>query len=228
MLALAIDWLLHELNQVLTDPSGAGPAVVGGNVAQFDADTAEPALTNKVILSLVNLEEEKTLRNQLPYEEVLRGGERSIEYQAPPAFLNAYLLVSASHGNYRNALRLLGDVVLFFQRRPVFVARNSPGFVLPEGLADARLIVELYSLSFEQINHLWGSLGGKQLPFVLYKCRLLRLEPSQAPLTRKPILQIKTNNATGEFANPQTAETIATARQKANGSDTNLSEFLEG
>jgi hypothetical protein len=228
MLALAMDWLLHELNQVLTDPQGAGPAVVGGNVAHLDAENADPPLTNKVVLSVVNLEEEKTLRNQPPYQESIQNGERTIEYRQPPAFLNAYLLFSASHVNYRNALRLLGDVVTFFQRRPVFTARNSPGFALPQNLADARLIVEFHSLGFEQVNHLWASLGGKQLPFVLYKCRLLKFEPTQAPLTRKPVLTVKPAAATGEFAQPRTAEQITEARSQSGGSDEQLAEFLEG
>jgi hypothetical protein len=35
--------------------------------------------------------------------------------------------------------------------------------------------MELYTLTFEQINHLWGSLGGKQMPFVMYKLRLIAL-----------------------------------------------------
>jgi hypothetical protein len=28
-------------------------------------------------------------------------------------------------------------------------------------------------MTFEQINHLWGSLGGKQVPFAMYKARLV-------------------------------------------------------
>jgi hypothetical protein len=34
---------------------------------------------------------------------------------------------------------------------------------------------EMYTLSFEQVNHLWGTLGGKQMPFVLYKLRLIAI-----------------------------------------------------
>ena len=35
--------------------------------------------------------------------------------------------------------------------------------------------MELYTLTFEQINHLWGSLGGRQIPFVMYKLRLVSI-----------------------------------------------------
>ena len=52
-------------------------------------------------------------------------------------------------------------------------------------LNEIRLVPELYTLTFEQINHLWGSLGGKQSPFVMYKIRLVRIQgriTAEAPL----------------------------------------------
>jgi len=196
--------------------------VVGGNVAHLDAEAADPPLTNKVVLTVVNLEKEKTLRNQLPYKEVLENGQRTVAYRQPPAFLNAYLLFSATHTNYRNALRLVGEVILFFQRRPVLTAQNSPGFALPDALDDARLVLDLHSLSFEQLNHLWASLGGKQMPFALYRCHLLKFAPVQAPLTRKP------STTVGERVLQKTEAEIALERAKANAPDTQLSQFLEG
>jgi hypothetical protein len=33
----------------------------------------------------------------------------------------------------------------------------------------------MYTLTFEQINHLWGSLGGRQIPFVMYKVRMVAI-----------------------------------------------------
>ena len=45
---------------------------------------------------------------------------------------------------------------------------------------ELRLHPELYTLTFEQINHLWGSLGGKQSPFVMYKVRLVKIQSSIA------------------------------------------------
>ena len=35
--------------------------------------------------------------------------------------------------------------------------------------------MDLLSLGFEEINHLWGSLGGKQLPSAVYRGRLVTL-----------------------------------------------------
>ncbi len=50
---------------------------------------------------------------------------------------------------------------------------------------ELKLNIELYTLTFEQINHLWGSLGGKQVPFAMYKVRLVRIQENtrqDAPL----------------------------------------------
>ncbi|HXS15683.1 MAG TPA: Pvc16 family protein, partial [Polyangiaceae bacterium] len=37
------------------------------------------------------------------------------------------------------------------------------------------LSVELYTMNFEQVNHLWSTLGGKYMPSVLYKVRNLSI-----------------------------------------------------
>jgi len=50
--------------------------------------------------------------------------------------------------------------------------------------------LDLFSLTFEQINHLWGSLGGKQVPFVLYRARLLSLTAKEIKETGAPITDI--------------------------------------
>jgi hypothetical protein len=36
--------------------------------------------------------------------------------------------------------------------------------------------MEMFTLNFEQVNHLWSTLGGKYLPSVLYKLRVVGVE----------------------------------------------------
>ena len=50
--------------------------------------------------------------------------------------------------------------------------------------------MELHSLTFEQINHLWGSLGGKQVPFVMYRARMLSLTADEVLGRGDPITDI--------------------------------------
>jgi hypothetical protein len=46
----------------------------------------------------------------------------------------------------------------------------------------------MFTLSFEQINHLWGSLGGRQMPFVMYKLRLVSVT-EHALLREVPLIE---------------------------------------
>ena len=55
------------------------------------------------------------------------------------------------------------------------------------------LIVELYSLSFEQQNQLWASLGGKYMPSVVYKVRLVVIDKGFMGAKEKAIMEIDNN-----------------------------------
>ena len=111
-----------------------------------------------------------------------------IKYIEPPVFLNLYILISSTLGQdlqdaYEFALHRLSLVIQFFQSKKSFTVKNSPFTTIssdsniPQEIKDdIRLNIELYTLTFEQINHLWGSLGGKQVPFAMYKVRLVKIQ----------------------------------------------------
>lgn len=154
------------------------------NIANLDGEN-NIELKNKIIISSVNIEEESTLKNQSPYVPKLSGG---FDFVEPPVYLNLYLLFSCTFdsGNkdaYEIALHRLSLIIQFFQAKKTFTVYNSPhssiatASTLDELIKnEVRLTMELYTLTFEQINHLWGSLGGKQVPFVMYKARLIKIQ----------------------------------------------------
>ena len=55
-------------------------------------------------------------------------------------------------------------------------------------ISDLKFTLELYTLTFEQINHLWGSLGGRQVPFAMYKLRLVAIT-DRALLREVPLIE---------------------------------------
>jgi hypothetical protein len=69
---------------------------------------------------------------------------------------------------------------------------GSPG--LPAGVE--KLVLDLNTLSFQDMNNLWGILGSKYLPSVMYKIRMISIseEFSQgnAPLLHEIIVNDKT------------------------------------
>lgn len=170
--------------------SGDVPQVTLGNVALLESENA--SFENGILVSLVNVEEESALKNTNGFNRL----NKDLRYVNPPISLNLYILFS-SHwpvGNYDQAMRGLSWVIEFFQGSNIFNIKNSPygaqalapseeigdGEIESENLLEFRLILDMYTLTFEQINHLWGSLGGKQIPFVMYKGRLVQLFSDRA------------------------------------------------
>lgn len=175
MIHYALKFFSKELESYLHARPGASPLplVVLGNVAQVDGEQSE-SLKDKIIMSLVNVEEEGTLKNRPNFRRTMTG---SIHYENPPIFLNLYMLITANFSDYFTALGHLSAVVEFFQGRSEFHFNSELYFPdpLPEypDLTDIRLSLSLYTMTFEQVNHLWGSLGGRQIPFLMYKARLM-------------------------------------------------------
>ena len=187
MLSHALTIVINELEKHLTDTYGGGaviPQVRLGNIAEGVGNGANTETVPRDVLdfSMVNIREEKTLKNisnQVRNDATLR-----VVYENPPVFLNFHILVVATHSAYANALLVLSRAIRFFQFRNVFdqdsvapasLTVNAPANPLDQ-LETFKLIFDLYSPTMEEVNHLWGTLGGKQYPFVLYTLRLLELK----------------------------------------------------
>ncbi len=126
---------------------------------------------NGVYLSLVNIEEETVLKNSRHQVRV----NDQLSYQQPPVHLNLYLLLSFEFGNYSTSLLRLSETIERFQSKPVFSAQNETAAnPFPTGLE--KLIFDFNNLNFEQLNHLWGVLGGAYFPSVLYKVRMVKIQ----------------------------------------------------
>ena len=86
----------NELDRHLTATYGGNsPQADLGNVAEVTTGSAGNGQSrNKVLLSLVNLQEERSLRNVPAY--VRDDAALTVRYENPPAFLNLVVLVAAS------------------------------------------------------------------------------------------------------------------------------------
>lgn len=169
----------NELDAHLTAVGNSTHAELG-NIAELGQPQTQ--LRDRVLLSVVNLQEERTLKNTPAY--VRDDVQLRVRYENPPTFLNLAVLVTATHTEYINALRALSRALLFFQHRNVLthdnVAPNSISLDAPprdaDRLAEFKLVFNLWSPTFEEVNDMWGMLGGKQFPFALYSMRMLELK----------------------------------------------------
>ncbi|MEO6548937.1 MAG: DUF4255 domain-containing protein [Ferruginibacter sp.] len=163
-LSLEVDKFLSLKLGVPLEP----PRLKIGNVARAldNSLTGGVSLDGKAILTLVNVEEDRVIKQQ---ENFVKSDSKTI-YKNPPLYLNLYVLFSINatdKPDYQESLKWLGYILQFFQHQNVFTSVTHPTL-------DAKvhkLVVDLFTLSFEQLNHLWSTMGGKYLPSVMYKVR---------------------------------------------------------
>jgi hypothetical protein len=195
MISKALRLIVDQVRQYIASTDAVAGAidapdyVVLGNIALADVPDLTPTIKQRTVLSLVNTSEEATLKNKLHYE---RTGTET-RYQNPPIHLNLFLLFSANYDDYENALLRLSQVIEFFQGKNVFTYLDSPmdEFQDDADVAEIKLILDLHTMTFEQINYLWGSLGGKQVPFVMYKVRLVKIQVDRTQATGALIQEIE-------------------------------------
>jgi len=164
------DQVSNYLEAKLTDAN----LVALENIARLD-DPDITTMNDKVVLSLLNLDEEVTLKNH----PNVRFNNGETIYKNKPVNLNIYVLFSANRTGYSKSLTALSCVIEFFQSKNVFTQTNTllnPTITALANIKEFKFLVDLYTPTFEQLNYIWGTLGGKSLPSVMYKVSLLKIE----------------------------------------------------
>ncbi|TND08153.1 MAG: hypothetical protein FD123_2547 [Bacteroidetes bacterium] len=196
MIDEALKFLTLEVNKYLNmrsmPVSGTTDEIQLSSVTHAATEGSEVTIANgKLALSLINIEEERVVKEQ---RTAYRNENNDIEHYNPEIRINLYVLISARFDNisgassYEEGLKQLSYVMTFFQGKHVFVPENSPD--MPSELQ--KLIVELYSTSFEQQYNYWTVIGTKYLPSALYRVRLVtfqdkRILDQAAPITTSSI-----------------------------------------
>jgi len=168
--------ILKEQIETYFTEVGLGKIIVLENIALWESGSANASkVEDKVVITLLKLEEEVTLKN-IPNYKIK---DNKTEYKNPPVHLNIYLLISANCDTYDKSLRSISRVIQFFQGKKVFTSGNTiynRTNVALDVLDYFKFIVELYTPGFEEMNHVWGTLGGRQLPSVIYRVQLVQIE----------------------------------------------------
>ncbi|MBU3699173.1 MAG: DUF4255 domain-containing protein [Candidatus Kapabacteria bacterium] len=184
MISHALIIIVNEMQRHLEDAYGVAAVPVSvaiGNVGEGVAGASGVA-RDLLVLTVVNVREERALKN-LP-NAIRNDSTMKVSYENQPFHLNLTILLTATHSSYSAALLMLSRALRFFQSSNVFtqssvsplsISANAPTN-LRDRLAEFRLIFDLQSPTMEEVNHLWGTLGGKQYPFALFNVRLLDLK----------------------------------------------------
>jgi hypothetical protein len=184
--------LKEQLENYFTD-IGLGKILILENISLWESGSDDASrLDGKVVMSLLKLEEEATLKNT-PHFKIQND---KTDYKNPPVHLNLYLLISANCETYDKSLRSISKVIEFFQGKKVFTSANTVydrTNVSFDVFDSFKFILELYTPSFEELNNVWGTFGGRQLPSVIYKIQLIQIEQDKKLASSEVITHIGGN-----------------------------------
>ena len=181
-----LDTVLKEIaarfNDFLLPQSGGGNGqlfqLMVGDIARHaqeqDSDNTN-TIQNNIVLTLVNIEEETSLKNNYP----IRQEETALITQKPTLYLNLYLLFAANFDVYEEGLKHLGYVLRFFQIQHKIAFTDTFGNTY-------NLLFTLHNIGFENMNNLWVVLGNRYMPSALYKVRLVFIQ--EAPPTKGDVI----------------------------------------
>lgn len=144
---------------------------------------------NALGFTIVNIEVEN---NRKSNSQFVKHG-LNVSQQYPPTNLNIYVLISACFKTeqYLEGLHWLSEAIGFFQSKPVFDSRNTPG--LPKEIE--KLTMELVNVDIQEQGHFWSALSSKYLPSVIYKMKQVSITESKMkailPAVQKAIPNLK-------------------------------------
>ncbi|PWB25004.1 DUF4255 domain-containing protein [Flavobacterium sp. HTF] len=191
MIFEVIQIIAEQVNNYL-DEIGLDKSVVPENIAFLESQNEDigDALKNAVALTVINLDEEATLKN-FPNHTIENA--KTI-YKNSIVNLNLYILFSANRDNYVNSLKDISKIIEFFQGKRLFTQANTiynRNNIAMSNVDNFRFTVELYTPTFEELNYIWGTLGGKQLPSALYKVSMIQIERNIAQAEGQLISKVK-------------------------------------
>lgn len=169
MIDATLQFLASRLNFYLrmNQPVQEDMAVVS-KILENDGKESDLSV-NKLCLFLVNIENEVNIQKLAKREF---DGLREV-IPAKQVYLNLYVVLASNFKcmNYVESLGVLSKAITFLQDHSVFDRTNSPD--MPIGIE--KLLVNMENLGFQDMNSLWGMLGCKYVPSVLYKIRTITL-----------------------------------------------------
>jgi len=181
----ALSHLANQLNAYLKRTNNlTEDIVVVSSLIESDGSAA-PHTNNKLVLLLTNIE-----KDTLPQSTTARAsgfdGRALIGSRSVHLNLSVILAANFSGSNYAEALKFISKAIAFFQMQPVFDKHSSPDL---DSRID-KLVLDIENLNIQDLSNLWGLLGGKYLPSVYYRVRMVAINPdnvlSQVPLASRP------------------------------------------
>ncbi len=141
-----------------------------GNITEIVNDPNNNGVNGEVIISLINIEENRISRD--PNNFIRK--DSGIVLKNPAIHLNLTLLFTSVRptGGYGLSLQDLQNVIGVFQKKFAFDHSNTPS--LDPNIE--KLILDMDSLTLQQLHEIWSVLGGRYFPSVVYRMRMVTID----------------------------------------------------
>ncbi|PHN02229.1 DUF4255 domain-containing protein [Flavilitoribacter nigricans] len=170
MIGSALQFVTNKMDAVirqrLKSPPGSNKVILS-SIMEPEGTIAIKE-ENVLLFSLVNIQKDPIAGGEVRRFPL---GDQVVVGKAPSVHLNLFIILAAHFKaeQTREGLDMLSMGIAFLQGMPLWNEQTSPG--MPEGIA--KLIFELESPDFHQQSHIWGAIGAKYMPSVLYKVRTI-------------------------------------------------------
>jgi hypothetical protein len=186
MIGTALAYLRERIDRSLGEQDPKKTTTKGQQRVVFlSGDQAESLVFPQDLVSMliVNLEEDREQRSLDGYRHRPAPGKPDqLVRRKPDIRLSLYVLFVAKFGDDVTAWNRLSQVIQCFQQNPVLSAENDASFPKELGMLSGEIITQ----SFRDQRDIWTSLRVSQRPSILYRFRLVTLQPSE----EQPVGQI--------------------------------------
>lgn len=160
------------------------PIVELANIATLNDGDEFLSSKSSIILSIVNIEEDKILKNQTLYKNYVPANDTIGKYKNSTQNLILSLLFASyniDQSKYTEGIDKLEVVIRYFQNKRVFYWQ-SPNLSqnIPTNGSYDKLIFEMASLKTDQLNQMWSYLGAKYMPSALYQVQMISIQTEEA------------------------------------------------
>ena len=149
-----------------------------------------------IVITLLRIEEETSRKQQSPFRYAVdeRDGKKKVVSKNvnPDVCLNLYVLITSHAQKYDTALAQISDVIYWMNN---INYRDDSNEISANGLH-----VELQSLTTEQHNSMWQTLGGKMVPSVVYKVRMVTITAAESTEKVVPLKDIFLTRDSGPWS----------------------------
>lgn len=162
---LVLNTLCNKLNAVRKEEYGE---ITIDGIRKDNDNSSSEGYRGDIIITLLRIEEETSHKPQnVYYTPDTNDKQKKAKRMNPDVCLNLYVLISSHAKRHIDAISEISDVIYWMNNLSTIEVTDD------DANTKENLIIELQTLSAEQQNSMWQTLGGNVVPSVVYKIRMV-------------------------------------------------------